>query len=137
MNCPRSRKAKLKSRRTSSLKCNCPFSLWIKECSDGWAIVEVIFNNNYELATIVTRLAEAPLRLIPKELQKFGETLKCTKYLCSQKKVGFKMHVELFKLGSIQWNESTHVDNKHFITSHTLLTSLAESFENTEIVRKN
>lgn len=47
------------------------------------------------------------------------------------------MHVELFKLGSIQWNESTHVDNKHFITSHTLLTSLAESFENTEIVRKN
>ena len=60
-------------RNTISSKCDCPFSIRIEECFDGWTIRAGRFEHNHDLTTTVgSCLADASLRYIPKELQDLG-----------------------------------------------------------------
>ena len=99
LNCHRSRKAKLtgEGRYTSSFKCNCPFFACIEECSDGWVIARGNFQHNHALhQTTGSSLAEAPLRSIPKELLKLGETLKSAGFSAS--KISQALESEAYRL---------------------------------------
>ena len=99
LNCHRSRKAKLtgEGRYTSSFKCNCPFFACIEECSDGWVIARGNFQHNHALhQTTGSSLAEAPLRSIPMELLKLGETLKSAGFSAS--KISQALESEAYRL---------------------------------------
>ena len=99
LNYHRSRKAKLtgEGRYTSSFKCNCPFFAYIEECSDGWVIARGNFQHNHALhQTTGSSLAEVPLRSIPKEMLKLGETLKSAVFTAS--KISQALESEAYRL---------------------------------------
>ena len=127
LNCHRSRKAKVtgEGRYNTSFKCNCPFFACIEECSDGWIVARGNFQHIDAVhQTTGSSLTEAPLRSIPTELQKLGETLKYAGFSAS--KISQALESEAYRLElPVSWTYqdiynsfSPSIEKKSFDTSN-------------------
>ena len=79
LSCYRVRNSKIcrEIRNTISQKCNCPYSIRIEECMEGWAIASGCFQHNHDLVKSEgASLAEAALRQIPEQFISLGFELK-------------------------------------------------------------
>ncbi|KAI6651455.1 putative far-red impaired response protein [Oopsacas minuta] len=79
LSCYRAIKAKLtnEKRNTITQRCNCPYSIRLEECIEGWAVVTGYFAHNHDLVeSHSASLAESTLRQIPFEFNTLGFELK-------------------------------------------------------------
>ncbi|KAI6653127.1 hypothetical protein LOD99_3963 [Oopsacas minuta] len=79
LSCYRAKKGKLtnEKRNTITQRCNCPYSIRLEECIEGWAVVTGNFVHNHDLVeSHSASLAESSLRQIPFEFNTLGFELK-------------------------------------------------------------